>query len=249
MSIKTSYLGNLKFIPNENIYTIMRVPSKWSKEYVKGNIDKVAPSMSILERLNSGEYSEEEFTTLYIKELDKLPKSYFKKELDGKTLLCSCVVGSFCHRHVLSEYIETHTDIEVNEIIVAKRKPKVEIVDKFTNLICKKNLDKIYVFADTMDGTGNEGQAKIRNNRNSFGIPILRSLYRKKTSFLSDNSKDKNHISAKLKQLKRLSDNGKTIVFHKDGLGITLDNMGLHSPMLHISLHNYIQRIFGISVR
>jgi len=244
--IYTSYLGNLKNIPdNIEKVSIMRFTPKWSKEYIDDIYTRVAPSKELLLKYKNKEITDEEYTIEYNKMLSNINPKTLKKKLDGKVLLCSCKLGTFCHRHLLAEYL-TDNDVPVAEIPPPHKLVdiKVEITDELSVKKCKANRNKIYVFGDNVLRKGKAGQAIIRNCKNSFGVITKRYPNNKHDSYLKDNEFDLKLVMNDLTKLRYLMYKGNTIVFPRDGLGTGLAQLGLHAPKIHIKMFKYIEKYF-----
>jgi len=242
----TSYMGNLKNI-NENIkkYSVMALTPDWSNEYIDKIIPELAPSVDTLMRYRDGVIDRFQYEKEYRDTLSKVNIKRIAKKLDNGVLLCTCKVGQMCHRHILADVIREQ-GIKIDELNV---KPKlkdihVELESTYTVNKCKKNRDKIYVYPDNMIGKGKSGLQVIRDEENTLGIPIVVESNKRASRYL--NESHRGMILERLDKLRRYAYNGYTIVFPKDGLGINLNNMGLHSPILHIKLHNYIEDNFMI---
>jgi hypothetical protein len=124
---------------------------------------------------------------------------------------------------------------------------KVEIQKEWYSIKqAKDNPDKIYVFGDNLIGKGTGGQAKIRYAKNSFGIPTKRLPSRTKNAYFSDQMDEKIAIYDSIIKLKKMYDNGKTIVFPVDGLGTGLSKMPEFSPKLFKYMNNLISKTFNI---
>jgi len=244
--IYTSYLGNLKNIPEDlKKVSIMRFTPIWSNDYIDKVDLTLAPTEKILNNFKEGNITEEEFSNIYYKHLSKIGFKTLKRRLNNTVLLCTCKIGRFCHRHVLAKYLKDN-DVTVKELPAPKKDMviNVETVDVLSIKECKKNPDKIYVFGDNLIGKGKAGQAIIRDCPNTFGIPTKRYPSMKQGSFLKDSKEDKDIVFKKLYILRDLAFNGKTIVFPKSGLGMGLANMGLHCPFLHIKMYGFLQKYF-----
>jgi len=244
--IYTSYLGNLKNIPEGlKKVSIMRFTPEWAKEYIDDINLKLAPSANTLLSYRDKKIDREEYIKQFKETLYKTNPKTLKKKLDNSVLLCTCRLGRFCHRHIVSEYLRKH-NIVVRELPVkdSLKAISVEVIDWLTVKECKKNPDKIYVFGDNSIRKGKKGQAVIRDCPNTFGVATKRFPSMKYGSFFNDSREDEAIVFNDLYRLRELAYNGKTIVFPKDGLGLGLANMGLHSPHLHIKMYTFIEDNF-----
>jgi len=242
----TSYMGNMKNI-NKNFkkYSIMALTPEWSNEYIDGTVPELAPSIDTLMRYKNNEIDRFQYEKEYRATLSKVNIKKVVKKLDDGVLLCTCKVGHMCHRHILADVIREQ-GIKIAELNI---KPKLKDIHVETERVysvnkCKNNRDKIYVYPDNLTGKGKSGLQCVRDEENTLGIPIVADSNERAPRYLRED--DKAIVMERLDKLKRYAYNGYTIVFPKDGLGMTLDNMGLHSPMLHIKLYNYIEDNFMI---
>jgi len=100
MAVYTSYFGKYK---GANGVSIVRGrPSKFSGEQYL----ELAPPWSLIEGYKSGVYSKEDYTKKYIATvLNKLDPEKVYNDLDGKVLLCYERSEDFCHRHIISKWL------------------------------------------------------------------------------------------------------------------------------------------------
>ena len=117
---------------------------------------------------------------------------------------------------------------------------KIEVEEHLNISKLKKNKSKIYVYGDNLIKKGKKGQAQIRDEENSFGIPTKRLPSMKEDSFFSDLPEERESVISSLKELYKLALKGKTIVFPQDGLGTGLAKMQTHSPMLFEEMNQII---------
>lgn len=127
-------------------------------------------------------------------------------------------------------------------------KIKIEYVDKYQPEDCQKNPNKLYVFGDNYHRIGMGGQAIIRNEKNSFGIPtkISPSKYLSDDSFNNYQS-DLNKILDELEvQVRANLDYDLIIVFPSDGIGTGLAKMQTKCPRCFKELKQQLLNRFGI---
>lgn len=85
----------------------------------------LAPTWDIVMGLKKGEIDEKGYTTEYLKILDKLDPQKVVDELgDGAIMLCYESPKDFCHRHIVSFWLNKHLDIGVEEIFFLEQKAK-----------------------------------------------------------------------------------------------------------------------------
>ena len=125
MNIYTSYFANMKKLDKEK-YTFISIslyPPKWYEGKV---YKKVAPSNEILMDWKNGKKDEEarsHYERMYsFKILRKLNAKDILKDLEelseGKdiVLLCFEKSGDFCHRYLLSKFLEKELSILIEEL-------------------------------------------------------------------------------------------------------------------------------------
>lgn len=123
---------------------------------------------------------------------------------------------------------------------------KSYVTKRLSIKLCRDNPEIIYVFGDNLISKGKSGQAVIRDEPNSFGIPTKRLPSMTSNSFFRDRLDEKTELYKRLVELKSLHEIGKTIVFLKDGLGTGLAKMKSNSPKLFDFMNDYIYDNFNI---
>ena len=118
----------------------------------------------------------------------------------------------------------------------------IEIIEKYSIEECKKYPNKIFVFGDNLIEKGTGGQAIIRNEPNSFGIPTKRLPNMMESSFFFDKKDEETRLKEKLYLLNDLFKQNKTIVFPKNGIGTGLAKMQEKSPILFSCMISYLMR-------
>lgn len=244
--IYTSFFSNLKYIPPEiKKVSIMRFTPEWSDKYIDEVRLDLAPKKEDLLAFKNDEISEEEFGKRYYKYISRIPIKKLRKELNNSVLLCSCKLGHFCHRHLLSKYLRSKKIVvQEHDTIDSLKDIKVEIVEEFSNKLCKKYPDKIFVFGDNLIKKGKKGQAIIRDNVNAFGVPTKKYPSNTVDSYFRDTLKDKLTVALRLVELRNQAYNGKTIVFPSSGIGTGLADMGQYCPSIFIWMNNFIEKNF-----
>lgn len=96
--------------------------------------------------------------------------------------------------------------------------------------LCKNNPEAIIVFGDNLLGKGKAGQAIIRDEPNSFGVPTKRLPSMNTDAFFSDREDEYEVIKQKLTYLWRQHDSGKTIILPVNKIGSGLANISSKSP-------------------
>lgn len=113
---------------------------------------------------------------------------------------------------------------------------------------CRENPRTLYVFGDNTEGVGTGGQAQIRYEPNSIGIPTKRTPSMSEDSFFSDLSIQGWLMAQAVTNVlaETISDKYDTIVFPKDGLGTGLSEMPTRSPVLYEYLNDKLYEHFGV---
>jgi hypothetical protein len=94
----------------------------------------LAPSWDLLRAYKSGKVDERGYTEWYlrllIQERKLTPQQVVDELKDGSILLCYEGLGKFCHRHIVAEWIESNTGVEVKEIVPdVPRKPVDDLLE------------------------------------------------------------------------------------------------------------------------
>lgn len=124
----------------------------------------------------------------------------------------------------------------------------VEFCDVFSVELCRANPDKIYVFGDNLLKRGKGGQAVIRDEPNTFGIPTKRAPSMAEGSFFSDKPDEARAITEVLGELLKLMQDGKTLVFPAAGLGTGLAQLEQRSPLIWKYLNYSLTHLFFTEV-
>lgn len=121
---------------------------------------------------------------------------------------------------------------------------KVEMMDIIDVNICRQFPDKIFVFGDNLVGRGKGGQAVIRDEINSFGVPTKRLPSMNEGSFFSDRQDEGESLLYSLRSLYKM---GRThvIVFPEAGLGTGRALMKAKSPILWNEMCSILREHFG----
>lgn len=128
---------------------------------------------------------------------------------------------------------------------------KVEIQEEWYSVQqCQDNPNKLYIFGDNSIYKGKAGQAQIRDEMNTHGIPTKRFPTMNDDAFMRDEPKDYEYVNTDLQILKKIIETGMydTIVFPKDGLGTGLAKMPKTSPKLFQELCNKLEKRFNIKM-
>ena len=83
---------------------IVRIPPKDVHPDITFNT-VIAPSRKLLKQIKAKEITEEQYHQAYIRQLNQIGVNNIIKLYDNKVLLCYCGEHSFCHRHILREWL------------------------------------------------------------------------------------------------------------------------------------------------
>lgn len=114
--MNTSYFANYR---GDNGISIHPIPPIW---YIGKEYRKLSPKYSILLDYRKGKITEEEYIELYYKHvLNKLdPRQVYNDliELCGEdaVLLCWCGDDKFCHRHIVSKWLNEALGTQITEL-------------------------------------------------------------------------------------------------------------------------------------
>ena len=115
--IYTGYYSKVKNYKSSG-YTVVSI-SRTEPFPVDGKLMILAPDENILWRYKNGEIDEMEYTSLYLDQLDKIGIRIILKSIhsfgDDVVLLCWEAPDKFCHRHILADYINRNTKLNIKE--------------------------------------------------------------------------------------------------------------------------------------
>eukprot|EP00298_Acanthocystis_sp_HF-20_P009695 c18451_g1_i1.p1 GENE.c18451_g1_i1~~c18451_g1_i1.p1 ORF type:complete len:175 (+),score=58.51 c18451_g1_i1:17-541(+) len=113
---------------------------------------------------------------------------------------------------------------------------------------CKANPTALFIFGDNNIKKGNKGQACIRQESNSAGIPTKRLPASSKEAYYddSDYNDNINRINKEISKIILISENYNTIYFPEAGLGTGLAMLPQKAPKTNIYLQQTLKNIFGI---
>ena len=127
MKIYTSYLGNIKRLKEAGVMPVCI--SKWKPKFYQGAaMSSVAPTRYML----SDECSTEEYIKLYEGILTRLGANIIYNEIksiskgNDVALICYEKPGDFCHRHLLSDFLNRNLGLDISEFVSAE--PKKQII-------------------------------------------------------------------------------------------------------------------------
>lgn len=114
---------------------------------------------------------------------------------------------------------------------------------KITPETCRQHRDKVFVFGDNLIHKGKAGQACIRDEPNSFGIPTKRLPSMSDNAFFSDKDEEFDILLTCLRELYRLSKTTE-IVFPLE-IGTGLSKMPDKSPKLYRKMMHILREHFN----
>ena len=106
MVVFTGYFAQLKKYQSAGLIpiSIARITPEWFKGQ---ELKELAPSRDLLRRYKAGKLTEDSYKTEYFHQLDQVKWKKVLKDLEDNTiLLCYEKTGTFCHRHLLAEYLK-----------------------------------------------------------------------------------------------------------------------------------------------
>lgn len=120
----------------------------------------------------------------------------------------------------------------------------VEVVSRYSDADVKANPNKIYVFGDNNQRKGKGGQATIRDNENAFGISTKLKPSNSDDAFMTDDAFEENKrvIDSDIAKIKN---DGRPIIFPKDGLGTGLAKLKTKAPKTYAYLKQRLLEEFG----
>ena len=115
--IYTGYFSKVKDYKSSGL-TVVSI-SRTEPFPVDGKLDLLAPEESILWKYKNGEIDEMEYTSLYLDQLDKVGIRNILLDIhtfgDDVVLVCWEAPDKFCHRHILADYINKRTKLNIEE--------------------------------------------------------------------------------------------------------------------------------------
>lgn len=108
-----------------------------------------------------------------------------------------------------------------------------KFVDTLSSELCKKNPSYFFVFGDNLIRKGKKGQAIIREEPNSYGIPTKRLPSMDKSAFFSDKEDEYLVVKDNLIELWNLHLQNKTIVLPENPVGSGLADLKNKSPKIN----------------
>ena len=95
---------------------------------------------------------------------------------------------------------------------------------------CKKYPDYFFVFGDNLAHQGTAGQAVIRHEPNSIGVPTKVAPCMEERCFFSDQDDEKLWVRMELERIFKMHLNDNTIVLPEDPIGSGLAELETRSP-------------------
>ena len=115
--IYTGYFSKIKEYKSLG-YTVVSI-SRTEPFLVDGKLTLLAPDEKILWGYKNGDINEMEYTSLYLDQLNKIGIRNILKSIhsfgDDVVLVCWEKSNKFCHRHILADYINKNSKLNILE--------------------------------------------------------------------------------------------------------------------------------------
>lgn len=117
--IYTGYYSKVKVYIESGLVPVSI--SRTKPEFIKeiDTIFQLAPEQNILWNYKNGVIDEMEYTSKYLSQLDRIGIREILKSIhkygDNVVLLCWEAPDKFCHRHILADYINKRTNLNIKE--------------------------------------------------------------------------------------------------------------------------------------
>lgn len=109
--------------------------------------------------------------------------------------------------------------------------------------LCKENPDAIIVYGDNLLRRGKAGQAIIRDEKNSFGIPTKRLPSMNDNAFFSDRDDEVGIVLVSLNLLRKYSKDGKTVILPSNMIGSGLAKLETKSPVVYNLINDFYKEV------
>lgn len=133
---------------------------------------------------------------------------------------------------------------EFGNFSIGENSNKNTVISRYYNKDVKQSPNKIFIFGDNLDRKGTGGQAQIRNNENAFGIATKKHPTNNSNAFMSDSEFDENVKTIK-SDIVKIKNDGRDIVFPKDGFGTGLAKLKEKAPKTYQFLKEELIKEFG----
>jgi len=115
----TGYYSKLKDYDAVGLKTVSISRTKPKGIVTYGKIPELYPSEDILWNYKNGKMDEMKYTSMYLDQLDKLGIRNILLKIhhygDDVILLCWEAPDKFCHRHILADYINRNSKLNIKE--------------------------------------------------------------------------------------------------------------------------------------
>ena len=153
-------------------------------------------------------------------------------------------IVSMINPGIAEEVVSLPAEVITEPKQVTKESKNIEVVDRYSIADVKANSNKIYIFGDNVIEKGKGGQAIIRDEENAFGIPTKVLPDTTPNSYFSDNKYEAN-ISQIDRAIEKIKNDGRPLVFPKDGLGTGLAKLKEKAPQTYTYLKQRLLEEFG----
>jgi len=121
--VKTGYFYQAGKDKGLNFISIAVGNPRFLKTPVK--MAKLAPTWALLKAYRADEIDDEGYIDAFNKQLEKMDAKEVIKEIESteweeNILMCHCNQSSFCHRHLVAEWLERKLGIEIHEHLAGK---------------------------------------------------------------------------------------------------------------------------------
>lgn len=113
-------------------------------------------------------------------------------------------------------------------------------IDRLTVESCRKDPGALFLFGDNLVGTGKAGQAIIRDEPNSLGIPTKRAPSMKPSAFFADRLLEAKAVLDALCAVQEELRRGRKVYVPSAGLGTGMAKLPEKSPLIFAMLEGFI---------
>jgi len=127
---------------------------------------------------------------------------------------------------------------------MSTKKGQIKFYKEYTIDLARKEPKRIFIFGDNLARRGKKGQAIIRSEPNSLGVPTKRyPCMKSKKCFFSDTIEETLAVKHALDEIDRLIKAGKKIALPKDGIGTGLAELKKRSPVIYKYITLFFKRL------
>ncbi len=240
--IYTSFFANKNLPSHLEKISIARITPTWFNP--DGFFLELAPSEELLFSYKNEQINELQYEIEYQKQLDKLDPIQIQHKLNNKVLLCYESNDNFCHRHLLSSWLNKNN---VPTIEYKKDVYHIEFYHNAADIDCSNQANKIFVHYSTLEGDELFLKDNLKDCTNLFNLPIrtYSDAHNSRDSFLFDNL-HYDIIINKLRLLYIYLQKGYIIVFPVDEYGKGQSKMQQYAPKIFYKAQKILDEFFFI---